>query len=170
MSVWSCSTTIKCPPADVFDFISNYQNDWKWQIHRIEISKTEQESSVEWNLGRNIFTLGYRHLKGTHRIIDYAVNQRIISEFMLGNVRILDDRRICSAENETAQFDYLLRIEPQGIWKMFTPIFVRDLSGEIKKSLHWLKEMLETYQNVSVDHLSNNEQNMIFDRTGNLPV
>jgi len=143
MSILSSAVIIDLPIEEVFSFISDYHNDWKWRSHRIDFLNINDNDSTLLTMKQNYFPLFNKKINTHLKVIDCNQNQHIISRFQLGKIHLTDERYVISLKNHSTHFHYVLKIESSGIWKIIEALFIQRLSHDVTRDLQWLKEMME---------------------------
>ena len=143
MSYLNHSVQIKRPINEIFTFISDFQNDWKWRSFHIESQKLINNGEVEIISTSNRFPFLRQKVSGTHRIMHYHPNKFISSTIDMGNLIISDTRIVKYIQFNQTQLEYWIQFKMLGIFKIFSPIVKRELQKKIVKDLEWLKELLE---------------------------
>lgn len=143
MSILSATVIIHLPIEEVFSFISDYHNDWKWRSRRIDFLNINDTDPTLLMVKQNYFPLFNQKINTRYKLIDYTQNRYIISQFQLGKIHITDERYVTFLNNHSTQFHSVLKIESSGIWKIFESLFTQRLSLDVANDLQWLKEMME---------------------------
>ena len=143
MSTSSASVIIQRPIEEIFSFISNYHNDWKWRSRRIDFQKLNDSDPAEIMITQKYFPLLNHNINGSYQLIDYSQNECIISRIQFGKIQIIDKRQVKSLEKNLTRFEYSLDIYLSGILKIFDLLLSHSLYYNIIQDLQWLKQMLE---------------------------
>ncbi len=143
MSILSAAVIIHLPIEEVFSFISDYHNDWKWRSRRIDILNINNNDPTLLMMKQNYFPLFNQKINTHLKVIDCTQNKHIISQCRLGKIHITDERYVIPLKNHSTHFHYVLKIESSGIWKIIDSLFSQRLSLDVANDLQWLKEMME---------------------------
>lgn len=143
MANLSASITIDRPVQDIFSFISDYQNDWKWRSRRIDFQKLNNSDPTKSTATQKYIPFLNSRAHSRIEVIGFSVNEYIISQVQFGKIRVIDERRFFSTDIHLTRLEYSLKIEFSGILKILEQLLTRRLSQDIIADLDWLKEMLE---------------------------
>jgi len=146
----SAKIRIERPANDVYTFISDYQNDWKWRSRYLEVQVVDPQRTVEFISARTLSLLFSSNKKGRCRILVQVPPNRLVSEINLGKGNIKDDRQVKSLGAKTTEFAYTLRIKTGGVIKFLHPLLFRDFQRDFRKDLYWLKELLVVISSFSL--------------------
>ncbi len=141
---------INRPVTEVFAFISNYQNDWKWRTRHLEVQALSDEKEVELVSTRSLFSLFPQKQSTHYQILDQILNQCLISRIDLGKISVIDERHVKDTKENSTEFEYTIRLGLRGVAKIFQPMLLRDLSRDFNRDLTWLKELMELLQTSTV--------------------
>ena len=143
MANLSASITINRPVQEIFSFVSDYHNDWKWRSRRIDFQKLNNSDPTEFTATQKYIPLLQPKTHSTIRVIGFSVNEYIISQIQFGKILVIDERRFSGPDTHLTRLEYNLKIEFSGILKILEQLLTRRLSQDIIADLEWLKEMLE---------------------------
>ena len=143
MSRSTASIIINQPLEEIFAFISDYQNDWKWRSSGIDFQKLNDSDPAEFMVTQKYIPLYHHGRNSNLKVIDYSPNQHIVSQILFGKIQMTDERRFFGLEDHSGRFDYSLNIELPGILKIFEQLLTKRLYQDTVNDLLWLKEMLE---------------------------
>ncbi|OGB67563.1 MAG: hypothetical protein A2Y94_02630 [Caldithrix sp. RBG_13_44_9] len=143
MSTSSASIIIHRPVEEIFSFISDYHNDWKWRSRRIDFQKLNDTDPAEFMVTQKYFPLLNHKIHSSYQLIDYSKNEHIISQIQVGKIQVIDKRQVRSLETHLTCFEYSLDIKLSGILKIFGQLLTHRLYYHLNQDLQWLKEMLE---------------------------
>lgn len=143
MSTSSASIIIHRPVAEIFSFISDYHNDWKWRSRRIDFQKLNDSDPAEFLVSQKYFPLLNQRIRTSYQPMDYSKNEHIISRIQFGKIQLIDNRRTHALDNQFTQIEYSLKIELSGILKIFDQLLTRSIYHDLVRDLQWLKEMQE---------------------------
>jgi uncharacterized membrane protein len=130
---------INRPVADVFSFISNFENMRKWNSFVSKVTKLSEGSiglNTTFSQARKTYTLEYKY-----KIIEFEPNRRVTIETLPDSKQVMRFTLFEQANNHT-----LLIVE----WELDTckkPAFVERLidgKGKSAENLRKLKQLLET--------------------------
>ena len=125
------STFINRPSADVFAYISNFENNPKWQGGMVDAWFTsEPPMRVGTSYSQVAVFLG-RRVESTFEVTEYQAGRlikakSIVSTFPITFTRIVD------AENGGSRVTAIVEGDASGIFKLAEPL----LAGKVNKSIH----------------------------------
>jgi hypothetical protein len=137
------SITIDRPVQEIFSFISDYHNDWKWRSRRIDFQKLNDSDPTKFTATQKYIPFVNPRTHSRIEVIGFSANEYIISQIQFGKILVIDERRFFSPDTNLTRLEYRLKIEFSGIFKILEQLFTRRLSQDIIADLEWLKEMLE---------------------------
>jgi hypothetical protein len=143
MATLSASIIINRPVHELFSFVSDYHNDWKWRSRRIDFQKFSDGDPAEFIATQKFIPLLGNNFNSTLKVVDFSINKHIISQIQFKKILVVDERYFFSLENHLTRFEYSLRIEVSGILKIFEQLLTRRLQQDLINDQQWLKEMLE---------------------------
>ena len=154
MPTFSRKILIERLAYDVYTFISDYQNDWKWRTRHLEVQNLNHESEVAFVSSHTLFPLFSLKKPGRCSILSQVPYQCLISKIELGKISLIDERQVKSLPGNTTEFEYTLQINLSGISKLFQPMLFKDLFRDFHRDLDWLKELLEVLKTQPSHHSS----------------
>ena len=143
MANLSAGITINRPVQEIFSFVSDYHNDWKWRSRRIDFQKLNDSDPAEFTATQKYIPFINPRTQSSIKVIGFSVNEYIISQIQFGKILVIDERRFFSPDTLLTRLEYSLKIEFSGILKILEQLLTRRLSQDIIADLDWLKEMLE---------------------------
>lgn len=135
---------IERPADEVYTFISDYQNDWKWRTWYPEVQTLHGENKGECVLLRAPHPLFSSKKPGQYRILSSIPSHRLVSRIDLEKITLIDERQLKSQYKNSTKFEYTLHIRLNGLTRLLRPIFFTELQLDFQENLKWLKELLET--------------------------
>ena len=143
MSTSSASVLIQRPVEEIFSFISDYHNDWKWRSRRIDFQKLNDTDPAEIMIFQKYFPLLNNKINGNYQLINYSKNECIISRIQFGKIQVIDKRNVRSLETNLTRMEFSLEINLAGLLKLFDLLLGCSLYYYLIEDLQWLKEMME---------------------------
>jgi uncharacterized membrane protein len=138
---------IKRPIAEVFQFLSNFENMSKWNYFVVNVKKIS-DGPVGMNTA---FTQKRKTDSQVYKIIEYEPNKRVTIEIQPPGVNLIMRFTLQSSHNDNAtvvvdewKFD-------TGIPALFARIHVTNVKAAVAENLEKLKELLETGKTILQD-------------------
>lgn len=137
VSIW-----IDRPPAEVFRFVANYNNDTRWRhgVTRMTQSPADETgvgtiTHEEMNfLGRPYVTIA--------QITDFEPDQRLEWASIEATTPVSGWRRV-EPEGHGTRFSQVIRADLQGIYRLLAPLMVSMLKKQMSQDMKRLKQILE---------------------------
>ena len=137
------NTLILRPIWDVFDFITNLENNSQWQYGSLE---SVQISDGSMRVGTLFSSFGHfmgRRIQSSFEVTEFKANESFGFETISGPIQLQT-----SYSFETLEFGtHILAsslINPGGFFKLVDPIVARVAKKQYKENLTRLKKLLET--------------------------
>ena len=129
------SILINRPRHEVFEFISNFDNDAKWRTEEIELIKEHEKR----NYSIKFFN---RTLSVPTKITEYNRNKRVAFQSTDKQLLLNGYRHVVSLKSMT-KLTYSLSADFKGIFKFLSTFIKRIYAGRIDRDLEKLKNVLE---------------------------
>ncbi len=137
---------INRPLEQVFEFVSNYENDPMW---RSEVQKMRNNSGFTGvgSTSSEISKVLGRRLETLTTVIEYIPNQKISSQSLSGPVPI-KSQRIVETNGGNTRFRYSLEMDTSKVffYRFLGPYLINWYQKRIEKYMHNLKQALEARQ------------------------
>ncbi len=140
-------TLIKRKVSEVFEFISDYENDIKWRNDVIEVKQSTKGFTIKGTVTKekiNLFGVKYFN---TARITEYNGNSKIAFEIINGFSGGKGYRSVIEKDGMT-QFEYSISFELNGFKRIMVKLLLSSYRNKINNDLEKLKIYLE-----SINHL-----------------
>ena len=132
---------INRPREEVFNFISNFENDSKWRVDEIEIKNERTKNAL-----KGIRNFSVRFINKTvsvpTKITEYNRNKRVAFQSVDNQLLLNGYRHVVSLKNNT-KLTYSLSAEFKGLLKFLSAFIKRIYAGRVSKELENLKNILE---------------------------
>jgi uncharacterized membrane protein len=137
------SIEIKCPVEKVFAYTTDAKSWPKWQSIILE---AEQTSPGPWSVGatfKGVARVMGRSMRWTAKAAEYEPNKKWRKSIDSGGLSIEENVTYEPAEGRV-RFTIAYDVKASGLLKLFSPMAVRSMREQTRKSLENLKIMLET--------------------------
>jgi len=138
-----CSTIINRPVEEVFDFLSNMENNLKWRASQIEVRKTSAGPIGVGTTYRLVNSLLGRRVELEAEVTEYLPNRKYTSIDKSGTLPLRAQRIFEPVEGGT-RVTVLLKAEPGGLFKLADPLLARLVQRRIASDLANAKDLIET--------------------------
>jgi len=131
------------PVWEVFDFITNLENNPQWQYGSLE---SVQLSSGAMQVGTVFSSFGYfmgRRIQSDFEVTEFETNKSYGFDTISGPIQLQASYSF-EALNRGTNVIVSSLINPGGFFKMVDPIVTRVARKQFKENLTRLKEILET--------------------------
>ena len=135
------SILINRPREEVFNFISNFDNDVKWRADEAELKQELQEAALKDVCNYSIRIVN-RKVTVPTEITEYNKNKRVAFQSTDKQLLLNGYRHVVSLKNNT-KLTYSLSAEFKGIFKFLSAFIKRIFAGRITRDLKKLKIVLE---------------------------
>ena len=136
------NTLILRPIWDVFDFITNLENNSQWQYGSLE---SVQISDGGMRVGTLFSSFGHfmgRRIQSSFEVTEFITNESFGFETISGPIQLQTSYSFEAADRGTHIIASSL-INPGGFFKLVDPIVARAAKKQFKENLARLKELLE---------------------------
>jgi uncharacterized protein YndB with AHSA1/START domain len=137
----SHSVEIHRPPAEVFAFLSEGENDRRWRGGVIDIRRKSghgrgaiYEQGVKGPFGRRV--------PADYEVTEYEPDRRIGFRAIAGPVRPEGSYELAPLGSDGTRVTFALRCAPSGLAKLITPMVARTMRSEVAQ-LDRLRDLLE---------------------------
>ena len=137
------------PIWDVFDFITNPENNSQWQYGSLE---SVQISDGGMQVGTVFSSFGHfmgRRIQSNFEVTEFKTNESFGFETISGPIQLQTSYSFEALERGTSVIVSSL-INPGGFFKLVDPIVARVAKKQFKENLTALKELLETEKSSSI--------------------
>ena len=135
------SILINRPRHEVFEFISNFDNDAKWRTEEIELIK-EHEKVLTKEMRNYSIKFFNRTLSVPTKITEYNRNKRVAFQSTDKQLLLNGYRHVVSLKSMT-KLTYSLSADFKGIFKFLSAFIKRIYAGRIDRDLEKLKNVLD---------------------------
>jgi uncharacterized protein YndB with AHSA1/START domain len=132
---------IRRPPAEVFAFLSEGENDRRWRSGVLDIRRKSgqgrgaiYEQGVKGPLGRRV--------PADYEITAYEPDRRIGFRAIAGPVRPEGSFELTPVGSGGTRVTFTLRVEPRGLARVMSPLVARTMRSEVAQ-LERLQAVLE---------------------------
>jgi uncharacterized membrane protein len=136
------SIVINRPVEQVFAFMSNFENNLKWQSTLVEVNKTSEGSMGVGTTYQAVTTILGRRINTEQEITEYEPNKRIARKTKSGPFPfevIVEFERTEGGTRVNAAMDG----EPRGFFKLADSLLERAIKRQFDSDLANLKDMME---------------------------
>ena len=136
------NTFINRPPADVFSYISNFENNPKWQGGMVDAWFTTDPPLRIGSTYSQIAVFLGRSIESTFKVTDYQAGRLVKASSEVSTFPITFTR-IVAAENGGSRVTAIVEGDASGIFKLAEPLLVNKVKKSIHKDYANLKKILE---------------------------
>ena len=140
------SILINRPREEVFDFISNFENDSKWRIDKIEMKKDESKTSLKEIRNYSVRFMNWTVSVPT-KITEFNRNKRVAFQSTNNQLILNGFRHVVSLKNNT-KLTYSLSAEFKGMFKFLSAFIKRIYAARVTRELEKLKNVLENQSKI----------------------
>ena len=137
------SIVINCPREQVFTFITNPENETKWQADLVESKFTTNGGVGIGAKGRDLRQFMGRPIETTWEVTEYQPSHKMAFRVITGPIPFHGSYLFESVPGGT-KFTFSAWAETKGISKLFDPIVNRMGQKQYERDLATLKTVLET--------------------------
>jgi len=144
MSIFSANVLINRPRSEVFAFISDFENDWKWRTNLFEsYSNLSKIPADEPDMKHRIRLWGVQ-LNARQEITLLQENAQISRKIKSALISIQESRTVEDISDNKTNFSLTYQVKFTGIYRVISPLVLREHRYHLQQSLEWLKELLES--------------------------
>lgn len=136
------NTMIKQPLEKVFAFLSNPENETRWQPDLRESKLTSAGPIGVGATGRDVRTFMGREAVTTWQVSEYEPNRKMAFQVISGPMPF-QGSFLFEAMEEGISVVYIVQAETSGLSKLFDPFVSRLIRSQGQKQMAALKEVLE---------------------------
>ena len=130
------------PPAVVFAFISNFENNPKWQSGQIEARFTSDGPLGIGSTYEQVAKFLGRQIVSTFEVIAYEPGQMVKASSTAGSFPITFTR-MAAAEAEGTKVTAVIKGDASGFYKLAETVMARMVQRSVDKDYQNLKKILE---------------------------
>ncbi len=135
------SILINRPREEVFDFVSNFDNDAKWRTDEIEIKEKKKKTTLKGIRNYSVRFIN-RTVSVPTKITEYNRNKRVAFQSTDNQLLLSGYRHLVSLKNNT-KLTYSISTDFKGLFKFLSAFIKRIYAGRIDRDLEKLKNVLE---------------------------
>jgi hypothetical protein len=144
MSIFSANVLINRPRSEVFAFISDFENDWKWRTNLFEShSNLSKIPADEPDMKHRIRLWGVQ-LNAKQEITLLRENAQISRKIKSALISIQESRTVEDISDNKTIFSLTYQVKFTGIYRVISPLVLREHRYHLQQSMEWLKELLES--------------------------
>jgi hypothetical protein len=144
MSIFSANVLINRPRSEVFAFISDFENDWKWRTNLFEShSNLSKIPADEPDMKHRIRLWGVQ-LNAKQEITLLRENAQISRKIKSALISIQESRTVEDISDNKTNFSLTYQVKFTGIYRVISPLVLREHRYHLQQSMEWLKELLES--------------------------
>jgi hypothetical protein len=144
MSIFSANVLINRPRSEVFAFISDFENDWKWRTNLFEShSNLSKIPADEPDMKHRIRLWGVQ-LNAKQEITLLQENAQISRKIKSALISIQESRTVEDISDNKTIFSLTYQVKFTGIYRVISPLVLREHRYHLQQSMEWLKELLES--------------------------
>ena len=136
------SITIQRPPAAVFAFVGDFQNDPQWRSGVVEIRQTSPGPIAVGATTREVMRFLGRPLITLASVTEYDPGHRLAFKSTGGPIPVWG-YRLVEGQGEATRFTYHVSAELPGRYRLLAPLIMRDARRRVARDLQRLKTVLE---------------------------
>ena len=133
---------VNCPPQEVFAYLSNFENNPKWQSGMREARFTSEGSLRLGPTYEQVASFLGRPVLSTFEVIAYEPGQMVKATSTSGSFPITFTR-IVSAEEEGTRVTAVIEGDASGFFKLAEPLLARFVQRSVDNDYANLKKILE---------------------------
>ncbi len=134
---------INRPPDEVFAYISNFENNPKWQSGMQEARFTSEGSLRVGSTYTQVAKFLGRRIQSTFEILEYEPERMVKATTTSGSFPITFTRMVEPAEGGT-QVTAIIEGDASGFFKLAEPLLARMVQRSVDADYANLKHILET--------------------------
>ena len=144
MSIFFAKVLINRPRSEVFAFISDFENDWKWRTNLFEsYSNLSKIPADEPDMKHRIRLWGVQ-LNAQQEINLFRENSQISRKIKSALISIQESRTVEDISDNKTNFSLTYQVKFTGIYRVISPLVLREHRYHLQQSMEWLKELLES--------------------------
>ena len=136
------STVINRPIGEVFDFLSNMENNMKWRTSQQEVKKLSVGPIGVGTTYRMVNHVLGRRLETEAEVIEYEPHRKYTSRDKSGNLP-LEAQRIFEPVDGGTRVTLKLKADPSGVFKIGAPLFASMAKRSLESDIANLKDLME---------------------------
>ena len=136
------SIFIDRPPADVFAYISNFENNPKWQSGVIDAWFTTDPPLRRGSRYMQVASFLGRRIESTFEVIEYQPGRLVRATRVAGWFPITLTRKV-EPQNGGSRVTAIVEGDAGDIFKLAEPLLFKKLNASVEKDVHTLKKILE---------------------------
>jgi uncharacterized membrane protein len=136
------SIVINRPIGEVFDFLSNMENNMKWRTSQQEVKKLSEGPIGVGTTYRMVNHILGRQLETEAVVIEYEPNRKYTTRDKSGNLP-LEAQRIFEPVEGGTRVTLKLQADPSGVFKIAAPLFATMAKRSIESDITNLKDLME---------------------------
>ncbi len=136
------SVTISCSIQDVFDFVSDFQNDKRWWSGVIEARQISQETAGKGTRYLQVVRLFGQTFEVGVEVTEYSAPHYLAISNQQGMTPFTATYAL-EPVAEGTRFTMDAQVSPQGIFKVLQPLFVPLLRYQTRTNFQKLKQVME---------------------------
>ena len=134
---------INRPVEDVFSYITNFENNPKWQSGMVSCTFTTEPPVDEGSRYTQVAQFMGRTIESKFLVTRFIPNERIEFETTESTFPIQIVRSVKPLENGITQVDAIISGQPGGLMKLFSPLVQPMMRRSIEADYARLKALLE---------------------------
>ena len=140
------SVTIECSSDEVFEFLSNFENNPRWQAGMREAKFTSDGPLRAGSTYAQVARFLGRRIESTFEVIDYEPGRMVKATSTSGSFPITFTR-IVEAKEDGVHVKAIIEGDASGFFKLATPILRRMVQRSVDADYANLKKVLEAASN-----------------------
>lgn len=137
------STLILRPVWEVFDFITEPENNSQWQYGSLESVQISEGNTKPGTLFSSFGHFMGRRIQSTFEVTEFESNKSYGFKTFSGPIRLQTSYQFEAVDSGT-NLVVSTQVIPDGFFKLVDPIVARAAKRQFKENLVKLKELLET--------------------------
>jgi len=130
------------PPADVFSYISNFENNPTWQGGMVEAWFTTEPPLRSGSIYSQVARFLGRRIESTFKVVDYQPG-RLIKTTTVESTFPITFTRIVEPEDGGSRVSAIVEGDASGLFKLAEPLLAKRVRSSIDKDYKKLKDILE---------------------------
>jgi uncharacterized membrane protein len=137
------SIVINRPVDEVFEFVSNIENNPLWQGATLEAKKTSEGALRVGSTSATVTKFLGRRIEASGEITEYEPNQKLSSKITSGPIPAKSSASFERAAEGQTKFSIVFEADATGFFKLAEPLVRRAAQRQIDNDHATLKDILE---------------------------
>jgi len=136
------SIVINRPTEEVFEYVTQIENQSEWSTGVVEAEQTSQGPMSVGSTGRAVRRFLGRRIESTFEVTEYEPNKKFGFKSTSGPISMEGTQTFESVDGGT-KFSFAFQGDPGGLFKVAEPILARMVKRQVEADFNNLKDLLE---------------------------